>query len=591
VSVPAIRNYLRALGGGEAGNGPADAELIARFAAHKDESAFELLVWRHAPLIQAVCRAVLRDHHAAEDAAQATFLVLARKAATFANRGSVVGWLYRVARRISVRHARQRARLPASATFDQVPGRESADPAAAEYAKALCAEVDRLPERYRVPVLICFFEGLTHAEAARRTGWPIGTVAGRLSRAKELLARRLSRRGVAMGAVALPVAGGNFVGSTARAAVAYARGSVASLASPTVLTLAQGATTTMTTTLLKLTAAAAAVMCAVTGGVWAFGPSAEATGEPQVEASRPGAAAPAAPVPQAEPKAAERNAGAAQRALSANNLKQIMLAMHNYHDAYGHFPTDILDKNGKPLLSWRVAILPYIEYDALYKQFKLDEPWDSDNNKKLLKQMPRIYRVGIEPADSVATYYQVIAGQGTAFEPGNKLKLTDVTDGTSNTIGVLEAGPPVEWTKPADIAYDPKKAFPKLDGPFQNVRMVAMLDGSARAMNPAVKADVFEKFVTRADGEVVDIDETKPDLKATTKEDKELAAKLSKENVELAKQVAELITLREKLLLRAAEKAGQGASLDRLLQENEGLKHYIEQVKKEIERMKQELDK
>src|SRR5262245_20070071 len=153
MSAPAIRNYIRALGGDAAGNGPADAELIARFAATKDESAFELLVWRHAPLIQAVCRAVLRDHHAAEDAAQATFLVLAKKAATFANRGSVVGWLYRVARRVSFRLAKQRAKLPSSATLDHVAERDQYEPIAGDYAKALCDEVDRLPERYRVPVL------------------------------------------------------------------------------------------------------------------------------------------------------------------------------------------------------------------------------------------------------------------------------------------------------------------------------------------------------------------------------------------------------------------------------------------------------
>src|SRR5438874_11698755 len=113
MSQHAIRDYLRAAVGVEAG-GAADAELLARFAATRDESAFELLVWRHAALVQRVCRAVLRDRHAAEDAAQATFLALARKARTFAGRGSVVGWLYRVARRAALRLARERARRPAS---------------------------------------------------------------------------------------------------------------------------------------------------------------------------------------------------------------------------------------------------------------------------------------------------------------------------------------------------------------------------------------------------------------------------------------------------------------------------------------------
>src|SRR3954471_14439526 len=119
MTAPAIRDYLKVIGNATAGAD--DAALVARFAATRDEAAFELLVWRHAALVQRVCRAVLRDHHAAEDAAQATFLVLARKAYTFAGRGSVVGWLYRVARRVSARMARQQARRPRpSAELDGV---------------------------------------------------------------------------------------------------------------------------------------------------------------------------------------------------------------------------------------------------------------------------------------------------------------------------------------------------------------------------------------------------------------------------------------------------------------------------------------
>src|SRR5262249_31508830 len=154
------------------------------------------------------------------------FLVLARKAHTFAGRGSVVGWLYRVARRVAIRLAKARTRRPASSDgLDRVPDASPERESAPDELAALCAEVDRLPERYRIPVLLCFFEGLTHAEAARRTGWPVGTVAGRLARAKELLARRLSVRGIGMAAVALAVPAGSFVGSTAQAAVAFATGS------------------------------------------------------------------------------------------------------------------------------------------------------------------------------------------------------------------------------------------------------------------------------------------------------------------------------------------------------------------------------
>jgi RNA polymerase sigma factor (sigma-70 family) len=272
MTAPVIRDYLKVLGNATAGAD--DADLVARFAATRDQAAFELLVWRHAALVQRVCQAVLRDHHAAEDAAQATFLVLARKAGSFGGRRSVVGWLYRVSRRVSMRLARQRVRVPVgAAALDGLPAPEAAD-VADDSAHVLCEEIDHLPEEYRVPVLLCFFEGLTHAEAAHRTGWPVGTVAGRLARAKGLLARRLLRRGVGLGAVALPVASATFVGSTVRAATAFAVGTpAAGLVTPTVLSLAQGASATMTTTLLKLSAAAAVVLCAVTAGVWGLSPA------------------------------------------------------------------------------------------------------------------------------------------------------------------------------------------------------------------------------------------------------------------------------------------------------------------------------
>ena len=256
MSYPAIREYLRHAIGDDP-TGPADVELLARFAATRDESSFELIVWRHAALVQRVCRAVLRDHHAAEDAAQAAFLVLARKAHTFTGRGSVVGWLYRVARRIAVRLAKDRSRRQLSSTgLERVPDASSVSESSPEDISALCLEVDRLPERYRIPVLLCFFEGLTHAEAARRTGWPVGSVAGRLARAKELLARRLARKGVGVAAVALGVPAGSFVGSTAQAAVAFAvRGPVIPGVEPSVTQLAEGALRTMTATTWKLSAA------------------------------------------------------------------------------------------------------------------------------------------------------------------------------------------------------------------------------------------------------------------------------------------------------------------------------------------------
>jgi RNA polymerase sigma factor (sigma-70 family) len=211
--------------------GPADADLLARFAAHRDEAAFELLVYRHAPLVLRTCRAVLRDRHAAEDAAQAVFLALARQAR--AVRGETLpGWLFRVAHRVAVRAARRQPPSPTTGEdLDARPAPPAAPASDPAEARVLHDELARLPEAYRTPILLCFFEGLTHAEAARRLGWPAGTVAGRVARAKQRLAVRLARRGVVPALLTVAVEGvpPSFAGAVTQAAVAYTSGSTAGL--------------------------------------------------------------------------------------------------------------------------------------------------------------------------------------------------------------------------------------------------------------------------------------------------------------------------------------------------------------------------
>ena len=185
--------------------------------------------------------------------------------------------------------------------------------------------------------------------------------------------------------------------------------------------------------------------------------------------------------------------GSAAQMQSSNNLKQIALGMHNYHDTNGTFPpAAICDKKGKKLLSWRVAILPYIEQDNLYKQFKLDEPWDSDHNKKLSAVRVRTYMDPRLPNETGNTHYKVFVGKETPFNWLQSMKIQNISDGSSNTVMVIAAGEAVPWAKPDDFEFDSTKPLPDLTKPFPQL-LTAFCDGSVRTINPAMKD--FEKIM------------------------------------------------------------------------------------------------
>lgn len=228
--------YLRHLTvAGDAGELP-DRELVQRFADEQNEAAFTALVQRHGGMVLGVCRRVLGHEQDAEDVFQAVFLVLSRKAGGLRSKEAVGPWLFGVARRLALRarqHRRNKdartARMgerPADIVLDELTVREAQS--------VLDEELARLPERDRGPLVLCYLQGLTRDEAAKRLGCPLGTLKSRLERAREALQKRLTRRGIALDAVLATLlltgtsAAGpstNLVASTAKAGVAFAGGS------------------------------------------------------------------------------------------------------------------------------------------------------------------------------------------------------------------------------------------------------------------------------------------------------------------------------------------------------------------------------
>jgi RNA polymerase sigma factor (sigma-70 family) len=182
-----------------------DGELLERFRVGREETAFALLVQRHGPMVQGVCRRLLADVHAAEDAFQATFLVLVRKAASIRKQDSVASWLYGVARRIAVKARLRLAR--GSALERQSLAMRQPEPCDEmtwqELQTVLDEELDQLPEKYRQALVLCGLDGKTHEQAARELGCPKSSLSSRLARARELLRQRLARRGITVSSAAL----------------------------------------------------------------------------------------------------------------------------------------------------------------------------------------------------------------------------------------------------------------------------------------------------------------------------------------------------------------------------------------------------
>jgi hypothetical protein len=254
----------------------------------------------------------------------------------------------------------------------------------------------------------------------------------------------------------------------------------------------------------KLTGCVAAVLLA-TGAVTVG--RGRLAGDPKPNPAGPAPAPVAVAAAPAQGQANQNDAAA--RSQSMNNLMQIGLAMHNYAGSHGDaFPAAAIRKDGKALLSWRVAILPYLDQGELYEKFHLDEPWDSPHNIALLDQMPDIYApVTHQDESKHSTYYQVFTGRGALFGGAEGTKLADIKDGTAWTIMIVEAAKPVPWTKPEDLPFDASKPLPKLGGLLEDGFCACFADGSARFLKRNVGSKVLKALITANGREKVSGDE------------------------------------------------------------------------------------
>jgi RNA polymerase sigma factor (sigma-70 family) len=254
---------------GESISGLSEWQLLERYLERRDETAFEALVTRHGPMVLGVCRRALGFSPDAEDAFQATFLILVRRARDLGPRDAIGPWLYGVARRVAARartQASRRRRYEMAALEFPVLDR-SGSPVAPDLFQVLDQELSRLPAKYRSPLVLCYLEGRTHEEAARELQWPVGTVKGRLARARELLRSRLARRGFAPTAGVLGVLSSSdlrsildrpLVECTVEASVKLAAGqSVAQVVSRSITSLVEGVLGTMFLNRMKWAALAA----------------------------------------------------------------------------------------------------------------------------------------------------------------------------------------------------------------------------------------------------------------------------------------------------------------------------------------------
>jgi hypothetical protein len=203
--------------------------------------------------------------------------------------------------------------------------------------------------------------------------------------------------------------------------------------------------------------------------------------------------------------------------LSYDNLKRIGIGMMNFNDATNFFPNDIYNSKGEPILSWRVAILPYIDESALYREFKLNEPWDSPMNKQLLARMPSIYSTPMTKVrvGNSMTFYNGFGDRNAVFErptlrgqPPLKIGISMIPDGMTNTIFIVEGGIATEWTKPDALLWPQGGQRPMLGGhgPQLDFFNALTMDGGVRRIKRSISDATFRSLIGRAEGSFIQED-------------------------------------------------------------------------------------
>lgn len=199
------------------------------------------------------------------------------------------------------------------------------------------------------------------------------------------------------------------------------------------------------------------------------------------------------------------------RTKSMDNAKKIALAMHNYYDKHGSFPPAVIVGPNGVKHSWRVAILPQLGYSNAHGKYNFEKPWDSPENKKLLDMIPDVYLAPGAAGDSSDTSWFAVVGEGTAFDSDKGRKFEEFTDGTVNTLLVVESKLSVPWTQPKDIEYVEDKPLPKLGGIHNGGFVSAFVDGAAHFITDKVDEKVIRNILQRADGNLVPYEELHPE--------------------------------------------------------------------------------